>query len=344
METKELNLFMNREAAIAEAGEILKNGGIVAIPTETVYGLAADAFNPEAVAKIFEAKGRPQDNPVIVHIASREQLPQVVSSAPEKAEKLMDAFWPGPLTLVLPKNEAVPAAVCAGLPTVAVRLPKDKDTCAIIEAAGTPLAAPSANVSGSPSPTKALHVMNDLKGKIDAVVKDSGLCEVGLESTVIDMTKDVPVLLRPGAVTPEQIEEVIGKIEIGKGVLEELPEDEAVVSPGMKYRHYAPKIQVILVKGSYEKYRDFLNDRQSSKNVALCYKGEGTDIGCPVISYGLKLSPEEQAKELFDALRRIDKMAVNVVYARCPEPEGIGLALYNRLIRAAGFEVLDLGE
>ncbi|MDD5952755.1 MAG: L-threonylcarbamoyladenylate synthase [Oscillospiraceae bacterium] len=344
METKELNLITNREKAIEEAGELLKNGGVVAIPTETVYGLAADAFNADAVAKIFEAKGRPQDNPVIVHICDRDQLSKVVSAVPEKAEKLMDAFWPGPLTLVMPKADAVPSTVCAGLPTVAVRFPRDKDTQDIIRAAGTPLAAPSANISGSPSPTKALHVMSDLKGKIDAVVKASGLCEVGLESTVIDMTKEPPVLLRPGAVTPEQIESVIGKIEISEGVLHQLPEGETAASPGMKYRHYAPKVKVVLVKGSYEKYRDFLNDRQSSKNVALCYKGEGTDIGCPAISYGLCNSPEEQAKELFDALRRIDKMAVNVVYARCPKPEGIGLALYNRLIRAAGFEVLDLGE
>jgi L-threonylcarbamoyladenylate synthase len=158
------------------------------------------------------------------------------------------------------------------------------------------------------------------------------------------MTKEPPVLLRPGAVTPEQLREVIGEVAISDGVMAEVPEDEAAASPGMKYRHYAPKVKVVLVKGSYEKYRDFLNDRQSSKNVALCYKGEGTDIGVPVVSYGLAGSPEEQAKELFDALRRIDKMAVNVVYARCPKPEGIGLALYNRLIRAAGFEVLDLGE
>lgn len=344
METKELNLFMNKEAAIAEAGEILKKGGIVAIPTETVYGLAADAFNADAVARIFEAKGRPQDNPVIVHIADMEQLNQVVAEVPEQARQLMDAFWPGPLTLVLPKAESVPSVVCAGLPTVAVRFPSNKTTQEIIRAAGTPLAAPSANLSGSPSPTKALHVLNDLKGKIDAVVKDSGLCEVGLESTVVDMTQTPPVLLRPGAVTPEQIREIIPDLQIGEGVVDELPEDAKAISPGMKYRHYAPKVKVILCKGSYEKYRDYLNDRQSSKNVALCYKGEGTDIGVPVVSYGLKGSPEEQAKELFDALRRIDKMAVNVVYARCPEPKGIGLALYNRLIRAAGFEVLDLGE
>ena len=344
METKELNLMMQKEQAIAEAGEILKNGGIVAIPTETVYGLAADAFNADAVAKVFEAKGRPQDNPVIVHIADREKLSQVVSEVPEQAEKLMDAFWPGPMTLVLPKADAVPSSVCAGLPTVAVRFPKDEVTQAIIKAAGTPLAAPSANISGTPSPTKALHVISDLKGKIDAVVKASGYCAVGVESTVIDMTQTPPVLLRPGAVTPEQIREVIGELVIGAGVLEELPEDAAAASPGLKHKHYAPKVKVILCKGSYEKYRDYLNDRQSSKNVALCYKGEGTDIGVPVVTYGLEGNPEEQAKELFDALRRLDKMAINVVYARCPKPEGIGLALYNRLIRAAGFEVLDLGE
>lgn len=344
METRELNLFMNREKAIADAGEILKNGGIVAIPTETVYGLAADAFNEEAIAKVFEAKGRPQDNPVIVHIADMDQLAMVAAEVPEKAKKLMDAYWPGPLTLVLKKTDAVPASVCAGLPTVAVRFPSNKDTLEIIKAAGTPLAAPSANISGSPSPTKAMHVLHDLKGKIDAVVKATGFCEVGLESTVIDMTQEIPVLLRPGAVTPEMIEAVIGEIKLSEGILTEIPEDEAVASPGMKYRHYAPKVKVILVKGSYEKYRDYLNDRQSSKNVALCHKGEGTDIGCPRITYGIAASPEEQAKELFDALRQIDKLAVNVVYARCPKLDGIGLAVYNRLIRAAGFEVLDLGE
>ncbi len=322
---------------ITECGEILKNGGLVAIPTETVYGLAANALDSKAVAKIFAAKGRPQDNPLIVHISEFSQIYDLVSEVPDSAKKLAEAFWAGPLTMILKKGDKIPNEVSAGLDTVAIRCPSHNVARAIIAAAGVPLAAPSANLSGSPSPTTFEHVKNDLVGRVDAII-DGGECEVGLESTVITLVGK-PKILRPGGITREQIEAVLGEeVEIDKAVLEGVSEGEKVSSPGMKYKHYAPRAKVYLVEG--EGYCDFVN---SKNGVALCFDEDLSFIKGRAVSYGSGEKPETLAHNLFDKLRELDDETL-VVYAHSPEKYGVGLAVYNRLIRAAGFEVIYLDD
>lgn len=339
METKQLNV--SDPGALQIAGQILKQGGLVAIPTETVYGLAADAWNPTAVEKIFQAKGRPQDNPLIVHICGFAEMERLTRYIPQTAEILMQAFWPGSLTLILPKSSAVPDVVSAGLDTVAVRFPSHPVAQAVIRAAGMPLAAPSANRSGRPSPTAAQHVLDDLDGRIDAVL-DGGSCEVGLESTVLDLTSDLPTILRPGAVTWEQLQHLLGEVRIDPAVCSPVEAGKKISSPGMKYKHYAPKARLILLDGSYEQYCAYVNAHASPQIAALCFVGEEAGVQVRTVTYGSVRSTSGQARELFDALRKLDKENVSLIYARCPEQTGIGLAVYNRLIRAAGFEVISL--
>lgn len=326
---------------IGLAAEFLKNNELVAIPTETVYGLAANALSGDAVEKIFQAKGRPQDNPLIVHISSEEELAPLVSRENEKMARLAKAFWPGPLTVVLPKSENVPTVVSAGLNTVAVRMPAHPVARAIIKSAGVPLAAPSANLSGSPSPTSAAHVINDLNGKIAAIV-DSGCCSVGVESTVITLCEKEPRLLRPGGISPLQLEKVLGKIEIDPVVFSKLKTDEVPVSPGTKYKHYAPNAELTLVKGSISAFAKFVNENAAEKDLALCFDGEQKALAVKAVEYGRENEPEEQAKNLFAALRELDELGAEKVFVRCPQPDGIGLAVYNRLLRAAAFRVIEL--
>lgn len=326
---------------IHAAGEILREGGLVAIPTETVYGLAANALDGQAVAKIFAAKGRPQDNPLIVHISRLEQLEGIVSEIPEDAMALAAQYWPGPLTIVMPKGAAIPNEVSCGLDTVGVRMPSHPVARAIIDAAGVPLAAPSANLSGSPSPTTAAHVTKDMDGRIDAVL-DGGECSVGLESTVVSVCGDVPQLLRPGAVTPEMIEEATGRVSINSAVLNDLAEGEQAASPGMKYKHYAPAVKVIILRGSRRAYIDYCNAHADEKACALCFEGDGQELAVPYIEYGREDDLLSQAHGLFAALRQLDETDAQVAYARCCRPEGVGLAVYNRLLRSAGFDVRDL--
>lgn len=324
------------------AAEILKSGGLVAIPTETVYGLAANALNESAVKKIFEAKGRPSDNPLIVHISDIDEIYNLVSELPVAAQKLADAFWPGPLTIILKKSEIIPAVICGGLDSVAIRVPDNSVARKIIREAGCPLAAPSANLSGSPSPTKASHVVADLSGKIDAIV-DAGACAVGVESTVVSLCTEVPRILRPGAITVEQLEKVIGKVDVDPAVLHELEKNSQPLSPGMKYKHYAPKAKVVILNGSREQFINFANANKSDNVAALCYAEDVEDLQVPVVIYGRENNANLQAAQLFDALRAIDELdGVDTIYARCPEKNGIGLAVYNRLIRAAGFNVINL--
>lgn len=333
MDTK---LFSPTPENIKECGEILRNGGLVAIPTETVYGLAANALDGEAVKKIFIAKGRPQDNPLIVHIADFNDIYPLVSFLPESAKKLADAFWGGALTMILKKSGIIPDEVSAGLDTVAIRLPSHKIASEIIKSAGVPLAAPSANLSGSPSPTAFSHVKSDLFGKIDAII-DGGECEVGVESTVITLAGEKPKILRPGGITKEQIESVLGcEVEIDRAVLSSVKEGEKVSSPGMKYKHYSPKATVFLVEG--EGYCEFVN---SKNGVALCFDEDLDKITGKKISYGSGQNPKTLAHNLFDKLRELDGETL-IVYAHSPEKYGVGLAVYNRLIRAAGFEVINL--
>lgn len=325
------------------AAEILRNGGLVGMPTETVYGLAANALSEDAVKSIFVAKGRPSDNPLIVHISHISDIERfsLSDSIPEEALKLSEKFWPGPLTIILKKSDSVPSVTTGGLDSVAIRLPSHKVARELIKKAGLPLAAPSANLSGSPSPTKASHVMDDLSGKIGAVI-DGGDCEVGLESTVLTLCTNPPTLLRPGKVTLEELSDVLGEVRLSPAVTEKLSENEEAPSPGMKYRHYAPSAKVYLVRGGDEAFYSFIN-KQREDITALCYKGDEEHISCPFISLGEKGNYDEEAHVLFDALREIDKTdRKGTVYVRCPETEGVGLAVYNRLIRAAGFEVIDL--
>lgn len=339
MQTQLLNV--NDAGAIQKAGNILKNGGLVGIPTETVYGLAADALNGSAVSNIFKAKGRPQDNPLIVHISEFSQLERLVQTVPEQAKKLAEHFWPGPLTIILPKSDIIPDEVSAGLSTVAVRFPVHPAARAVIDAAGTPLAAPSANLSGHPSPTTAAHVMADLSGKIDAVL-DGGICAVGVESTVITLATKTPCLLRPGGITLEQLRSVLGRVDMNNAVLNPLPKGVRATSPGMKYKHYSPKANVIILDGSYNSYKNYVNSHSEPGVVALCYNGDEKELTVESVCYGSENDCSEQAREIFNALRELDELNAHTVFARCPEPQGVGLAVYNRLIRAAGFEVLHL--
>lgn len=337
-------LFTNTPENIIKTAEILKNGGLAAIPTETVYGLAADALNGAAVAKIFAAKGRPMDNPLIVHVAEFEDIERfaLVREIPEAAKKLAKVFWPGPLTIIMKKGGVIPDEVSAGLNTVAIRLPSHPSARAIIKAADTPLAAPSANLSGSPSPTTAQHVMNDMDGKIDAVF-DGGACGVGVESTVITLAEDTPRLLRPGKVTLEELREVLGEVELDSAVLNKLKDGQKAASPGMKYKHYAPKANVILLKCTDDDFINYVNRCGGSGVAALCCDEDVEKLSVKYISLGKRNDYEAHAQRLFDSLRRIDGYGnIVTVYTRLPSTDGVGLAVYNRLIRAAGFEVIDL--
>ena len=329
---------------IERAGEILRGGGLVGVPTETVYGLAADALNGEAVARIFRAKGRPMDNPLIVHIADFSDIERfsLVREIPESARLLAERFWPGPLTMIMKKGEVIPDEVSAGLDTVAIRYPSHPAARAIIKAAKTPLAAPSANLSGSPSPTTAAHVMNDLSGRIEAVL-DGGSCEVGLESTVITLAGEKPRVLRPGGVTVEQLREALGEVEVDDAVLHRLSEGERAASPGMKYKHYSPKANVILLRGSDEAFIEYTNAHSGDGVAALCCEEDIAALRTAAYSLGKRGDYSAQAHSLFELLRRLDESGrIRTVYSRLPGTDGVGLAVYNRLIRAAGFEVIDL--
>ena len=338
-----LKLSNTPDNIIIAAG-VLKNGGLVAIPTETVYGLAADALNGKAVAKIFEAKGRPADNPLIVHIANFEDIERfkLVREIPESAVKLAKSFWPGPLTIIMKKGDIIPDEVSAGLDTVAIRFPSHPSARAIISAANIPLAAPSANLSGSPSPTTAQHVLNDMDGKIDAVF-DGGACSVGVESTVLTLAEDTPRLLRPGKVTLEELQSVLGEVALDPAVLSKVKEGQKAASPGMKYKHYAPRANVILLKCSDDEYIDYVNRNSGGGVAALCCDEDTEKLNAKYISLGKRNDYEAHAHRLFDSLRRIDGYGdIHTVYTRLPSTDGVGLAVYNRLIRAAGFEVIDL--
>lgn len=334
MVTKRLN---TDNIGLEKASDILKNGGIVGIPTETVYGLAANAYDSEAIAKIFKAKGRPQDNPLIVHIGKLETIYDIAKDIPKTALLCAEKFWPGPLTMVLKKTDKIPAAVSAGLSTVAIRMPKNKTARKLIIKSGLPLAAPSANTSGSPSPTTANHVINDLDGKIDAVLMGED-CDVGVESTVITLAGEHPVLLRPGGVTLEQLQEILPDITVSDAVLNQLKKNENAESPGMKYKHYAPKTETFLVEG--DNFADYVNQKENA--VAVCFAEEENAINTKKIVYGSFKNPETLAKNLFDVLRSVDNMDVKTVYIHAPTKDGIGLAVYNRLIRAAAFKVIKL--
>ena len=327
---------------LTQAAGILKRGGLVAIPTETVYGLAADALNGNAVKKIFEAKGRPADNPLIVHISELSQINQLVREFTPQAQKLAQAFWPGPLTIILPKSPLIPDEVSAGLDTVAVRFPSHPVARALISLSG-PLAAPSANLSGSPSPTSLEHVVRDMNGRVDAIV-DGGDCEVGVESTVITLACSPARLLRPGGVTAAQLREVLGEVIIDDAVTGQLREGEKAASPGMKYKHYSPRARVILIESDRKTYLDYVNSRVEKGTAALCYDEDIESLRLPYISIGGQQDSSAHAHRLFAALREADDRGFERVYAHCPETDGLELAVYNRMIRASGFCIIRPGD
>lgn len=330
------------EESIALAAKLLREGELVALPTETVYGIAADARKGEAVRKIFEAKGRPQDNPLIVHICGMDMLQGIVSEVPERAIKLAAAFWPGPLTMVMPRGPEVSEVTCAGLDTVGVRMPSHPVVQAVIKASGVAFAAPSANLSGKPSPTNAQDTLADMDGRLPLIL-DGGESTVGVESTVVSVTGEHPVLLRPGYITKEQMEAVLGEsVEVSPAILEKLKEGEVARSPGMKYKHYAPKAQVTILRGSFDAYRHYVAAHAAPGVWALCFDGEGAQLPVPSIEYGRNHDGVTQAHHLFTALRDLDRHGAQIVYARCPEQEGVSMAVYNRLIRAAAFRVVTL--
>ncbi len=322
---------------IGQAGAILRRGGLVAIPTETVYGLAANALDGAAVKRIYAAKGRPSDNPLIVHVSGFSQIAPLVKEVPDAARKLAEAFWPGPLTMILEKSELIPSETSGGLDTVALRLPAHPAARAVIEAAGVPLAAPSANLSGRPSPTTFAHVRADLAGKVDALL-DGGDCQVGVESTVVTLVGGTPRVLRPGGVTLSQLQSVLGDVELDPAVLHQLGEGAKAASPGMKYKHYSPRAQVVLVDASPEGYARFVNEKKGGW--ALCFEEDLPLVELPAICLGSRYDGGEQAHRLFRALLELDEKGAQTAYAHCPMQTGVGLAVYNRLLRAAGFTIV----
>ena len=323
------------------AANFILQGDLVAIPTETVYGLGANGLDEQAVAKIFEAKGRPQDNPLILHVAETAEIERFCHAIPQAAYRLAEAFWPGPLTMVLPARDTVPKRTTGGLSTVAVRCPDCDITREIIRLAGVPLAAPSANISGKPSTTTAQHVLHDHEGKIPLIV-DGGNCRVGVESTIVDLTDERPRLLRPGGITPEQLLEVLGDLVVDKAVTAQIDKDAVVKAPGMKYRHYAPAEPVVIVSGSREKAAAYIHAHFQRGDRVLCFEEElPLYAGCAPLAYGKEADVNTLSAGLFAALRELDDPAIHKVYARCPEGGGVAYAVQNRLKKAAAFHIVD---
>lgn len=331
--------------AMEEAGRLLRQGGLVAFPTETVYGLGANALDGRAVADIFEAKGRPQDNPLIVHVADEKDVSRLAERVPEAARALMKAYWPGPLSLVLPVRGSIPKEVTAGLRTVAVRMPGHPVALALIRAAGVPVAAPSANLSGRPSPTTAEHVMHDLGGRIEAVL-DGGPSGLGVESTVLDLTPPVPVILRPGGVTAEELGDFLGAVEVDPGA-DGFPSGKRPRSPGMKYAHYAPRAPLLLVEGRPEaviaKILELAAEQRAmGVRVGILSCSEESDFSSAgeVVLAGRREQPDTVAAELYAALRRFNDLPVDLILAEGLEDCGVGLAVMNRLRKAAGGRIV----
>lgn len=332
------------ERDIAAAAAILRDGGLLGIPTETVYGLGADGLNAEAVRRIFEAKGRPQDNPLILHIPEASWLERYCRDIPEAAYRLAEKFWPGPLTMILPRRAVVPDEVTCGLDTVGMRCPNHPVTLAIIRAAAIPVAAPSGNLSGRPSPTCARHMLEDMDGRIDAIV-DGGPCGVGVESTIIDLTASVPRLLRPGGLPLEALRDLLGEVAVDKAVLAPLSAGEKPKAPGMKYRHYAPRAPVTVVTGSGGRTARYIQEKMGNHTGVICFDEYADRFpGCVVRPIGSGRDLGEQARRVFDALRAFDATDVTEIFAQCPGDAGLGLAVANRLKKAAGFQVADAGE
>lgn len=347
MDTKIFYIGEDDKDAIMQAAEVIKKGGTVVFPTETVYGLGANALDKDACKKIFEAKGRPQDNPLIVHVADFD-ISKYVMRVPEKARLLMDAFWPGPLTIIMEKSSLIPDEVTAGLKSVGIRMPINKVARTLIQYAGLPIAAPSANISGKPSPTTVEHCIEDLKGKVDMIIgKDK--CDVGLESTVVDATGDEVVILRPGFITEDMLRDVVGKVSIDPAIMKKPDKNLKPKAPGMKYRHYAPKAPMRVVRGEEEKVINYINEKIDE------LKKDGLKVGVMAvdetiekyrteyaIALGSKKNPGIIAANLFDCLREFDKIDVDYIYSEGFCEDGLGLAIMNRLKKAAGYNIVNI--
>ena len=340
MKTEIFKVTENSILELNKASKLLNDGELVAIPTETVYGLGANALNKNACLNIFKAKGRPNDNPLIVHI-SKPQDAEKIAYTNNLYYKLAEKFMPGPLTVIIPKRDIIPYEVTAGLNTVAIRCPIHKVANKLIEIAGIPIAAPSANTSGKPSPTTAKHVFDDMNGRIPLIL-DGGECEVGVESTVISITDNSIILLRPGAITVEMLKAVCENVTIANAVKEELKQGETALSPGMKYKHYAPKANLYLVNDKTVDFIELAKEKQKTENCAImCYDEEVTLLeNKNLLAVGKKEDIKEQTKRLFDLLRRADDLGVDTVYAHLPCDEGDSLAIYNRMIRACSHRVI----
>ena len=350
MNTKIIQI--NREnftdGELAEAAEILRNGGLVAIPTETVYGLGANALDESASKKIYEAKGRPSDNPLIAHISCMDELSALVSEIPEAGRKLAEKYWPGPLTMVFPKKEIVPYGTTGGLETVAIRMPSDPVANRLIKLAGVPVAAPSANTSGRPSPTKAEHVVEDMNGKIEMII-DSGEVGIGVESTIVDVSGKVPMLLRPGAITMEMLRETLGEVEIDPAILGPLSADVKPKAPGMKYRHYAPQAEMTLVEGEMEHVVEFINQEAKLALEAglkvgiICTEESRESYHCGMLKViGSRENEESVAHNLFAVLREFDDQKVDCIFSESFSKDRLGQAIMNRLCKAAGYHIVKV--
>lgn len=329
---------------LAYAAGLIRRGDLVGIPTETVYGLGANGLDETAVDRIYEAKGRPKDNPFILHIAEPKDMEAICHSIPETAWALAEKYWPGPLTMILPVKDCVPKRTVAGLSTVGVRCPAHEATRTLIRLSGVPIAAPSANISGKPSTTTAEHVLHDMDGRIAAII-DGGPCAVGVESTIIDLTTEVPRLLRPGGITPEELLESLGELEVDPAVLGELPPDAIARAPGMKYIHYSPSATVLIVDGDDEKAAAYIRKNFQPGDRVLCFQEElSLYDGCHPLAYGSRRDTRSLSAGLFSALRDLDRPEIKRIFARCPQGGGVAYAVGNRLKKAAGFCIVNAQE
>ncbi len=332
---------------IKAAGKIIQEGGLVAFPTETVYGLGADALNPQASAKIYEAKGRPSDNPLIIHISEMKALDKIAVHVSQQALKMAEHFWPGPLTMIFEKSELVPLETTGGLKTVAVRMPSHPAALALIKEAGGFIAAPSANTSGRPSPTSAEHVAEDMNGRISMIL-DGGAVGIGIESTIVDFTEEIPMILRPGYITPDMIKEVIGDIKIDPGLIKE-NSDVHPKAPGMKYRHYAPRAELILISGAQDNVQEKINNLAREAELSGKTAGViGTDESFRYYSYGIvksigtRYDEDTIARNLYGILREFDQQNVDIIYSESFTTSGMGQAIMNRLLKAAGQRMIEI--
>lgn len=355
METKMVRIDANAlmdesvKQALQNAGEVIKRGGLVAFPTETVYGLGGDALNPESSKKIYEAKGRPSDNPLIVHIADMDKLGAITKEVPNAAKKLAEAFWPGPLTMIMQKSDQVPLQTTGGLQTVAVRMPSHPVALEFIRSAGGYVAAPSANISGKPSPTKAKYVAQDMNGRIDLIIDGDGV-DIGLESTIVDLTGEVPMILRPGYITLEMLEQVLGTVEIDCAIVD-VNSKQAPKAPGMKYRHYAPKGELVLVEGEAESVLAYINaqtklHKQRGEKTGIIGTSEmASRYEADVIKIAGSRDDEEAiARQLYNFLREFDDEEVAFMYAESFSDKGIGQAIMNRMLKAAGHKIMKVDK